>query len=150
MSWRDAIIAVVLAAGLAFPRPADSAPAPTEDFSDAVASQLLTQVTQGFITSNQGQVLAAFNRARMKNYPQFQASIAALFARYAGFRAAYRVRQSWPQGERGIVIVEFALEGAPLEEGSPSFRRRAQLRFEFERGRAGWRIVDVAPRGFFS
>ncbi len=149
MRWRETIITAVLAAGLVFPKPAEAAPAPNEDFSDAVASQLLTQVTQGFITNNQGRVLAAFNRARMKNYSQFQASIAALFARYAGFRAAYRLRQSWPQGERGVVIVEFDLEGAPLEEGSPPFQRRAQLRFEFERGRAGWRIVDVTPRSFF-
>jgi hypothetical protein len=133
-----------------FPAMAGGGPAPQEDFSDAVAARLLQQVTEGFITNNRGQVLSAFNAARMKNYARFQENIAALFARYESFRAAYRLRQSWPQGERGVVLVDFELEGTPLEEGAPPFRHSAQLRFEFERGREGWKIVDVAPRGFFS
>jgi hypothetical protein len=151
MFRRATIITVALAAAaLAFPALLDGAPPQPEDFSNQVISRLLETVTQGFITDNQGQVLSAFDRARMKNYAQFRDNIAALFAQYASFRAAYRLRQSWPQGERGVVIADFDLEGTPLEEGSPPFRRSAQLRFEFERGRAGWRIVDVTPRRFFS
>ena len=115
-----------------------------------MASRLLQEVTRGFITDNSGRVLAAFDSARMRNYGSFRDNVQSLFAKYQSFRAAFRVRQSWPQGERGVVIVQFELEGTPLEEDSPPFRRSAQLRFEFERGRAGWRIVDVAPRGFFS
>lgn len=149
MLRREAIVALVMIA-LAFPAIADGSQAPGEEFSNNVVSRLLQQVTQGFITHNQGQVLSAFDPARMKNYPQFRDNLAALFAKYENFRAAYRLRQSWPQGERGVIIAEFELEGSPLEEGSPPFRRSAQLRFEFERGRKGWRIVDVAPRGFFS
>jgi hypothetical protein len=142
----------LLAAGLALLL-ASSAPAgslPPQPFTDAVASRLLQQVTRGFITDNQGRVLSAFDAARMPDYGQFRDNVAALFARYQGFRAAFRLRQSWPQGERGVVIAEFDLEGAPLEEGSPPLRRSAQLRFAFARGRQGWKIVDVAPRGFFS
>ena len=122
---------------------------PPQEYSNAVASQLLQQVTEGFNSSNQGEVLAAFDRARMKDYAQFRGSIRALFAQYENFRAGYNLRQSWPQGERGVVIVEFELEGTTQGEGSAPFRRSAQLRFEFERGRAGWKIVDVAPRAFF-
>ena len=150
MFRRATVITVLFAVTLVFPSLLDGAPAQPEDFSNQVISRLLETVTQGFITDNQGQVLSAFNRARMKNYAQFRDNIATLFAQYASFRAAYRLRQSWPQGERGVVIADFDLEGMPLEEGSPPFRRSAQLRFEFERGRAGWRIVDVTPRSFFS
>jgi len=143
------IAAVMLVLTLAWPALAAAAPEPQE-FSNDVASRLLQQVTQGFITNNQGQVLAAFDAARMKNYTQFRDDIVTLFAKYESFRAAYRLRQSWPQGQHGVVIVEFELEGTPLNEGVLPFRRSAQLRFEFERGRKGWRIVDVAPRRFFS
>jgi opacity protein-like surface antigen len=149
MLRRNLISAVVLAIALAWPALADGAPQP-EEFSSDVASRLLQQVTQGFITNNQGQVLAAFDAARMKNYTQFRDDIVTLFAKYESFRAAYRLRQSWPQGQHGVVIVEFELEGTPLNEGALPFRRSAQVRFEFERGRKGWRIVDVAPRRFFS
>jgi len=143
------IAAVMLVLTLAWPALAAAAPEPQE-FSNDVASRLLQQVTQGFVTNNQGQVLAAFDAARMKNYTQFRDDIVALFAKYESFRAAYRLRQSWPQGQHGVVIVEIELEGTPLDEGALPFRRSAQLRFEFERGRKGWRIVDVAPRRFFS
>lgn len=143
---RAGVLAVVTAcAGLT----AVGAP-PPEEFSDAVASRLLEQVTRGFNANNQRQVLGAFDAARMNQYAEFRDNLAALFARYESFRAAYRLRQAWPQGERGVVIVEFELEATPLEEGAPPFRRSGQLRFEFQRGRAGWRIVDVAPRRFFS
>jgi hypothetical protein len=146
----NVMLAVALAMAAAFPAMAGGKPATQEDFSDAVAGRLLQQVTQGFITNSRGQVLSAFNAARMKDYGRFRENIAALFAQYESFRAAYRLRQSWPQGERGVVIVDFELEGEPLEEGSPPFRRSAQLRFQFERGPRGWKIVDVAPRSFFS
>jgi hypothetical protein len=149
MFRRDVILVLALAVAVAFPAMAGGEPGSQEDFSDAVAARLLQQVTQGFITNNRGQVLSVFNAARMKNYARFRENIAALFAQYESFRAAYRLRQSWPQGERGVVIVDFELEGEPLEEGSPPFRHSAQLRFEFERGREGWKIVDVAPRSFF-
>jgi hypothetical protein len=150
MFRRDVMLALALAMVVTFPAMAGDEPAPPDDFSDAVAARLLQQVTQGFITNNRGQVLSAFNGARMKDYAQFRENIAALFAQYQSFRAGYRLRQSWPQGERGVVIVDFELEGEPLEEGSPPFRHSAQLRFEFERGTGGWKIVDVAPRSFFS
>src|SRR5689334_23636103 len=150
MSRWSVMLVVALAVASAFPELAGGKPAPQEDFSDAVAARLLQQVTQGFITNNRGQVLSAFSGTRMKDYAQFRENIAALFAQYENFRAAYRLRQSWPQGERGVVIVDFELEGEPLEEGSPPFRRSAQLRFEFERGPGGWKIVGVEPRSFFS
>lgn len=149
MLRRNLIAAVALVLMLAWPALAAGAPEP-EEFNNDVASRLLQQVTQGFMTNNQGQVLAAFDAARMKNYTQFRDDIVTLFARYESFRAAYRLRQSWPQGQHGVVIVEFELEGTPLNEGAVPFRRSSQLRFEFKRGRKGWRIVDVASRGFFS
>lgn len=137
-----ALVAALVSAAVAGEKPA-------QEFSNEVASRLLQQVTEGFNSSNAGEVLAAFDRGRMKNYGQFRDSIAALFAQYESFRAGYNLRQSWPQAGRGVVMVEFELEGTPPGEGSAPFRRSAQLRFEFERGRAGWKIVDVAPRGFF-
>lgn len=149
MFRRELIAALALATTLACPALAGGTPAPQE-FSSDVASRLLEQVTRGFITNNQKQVLSSFDAARMKNYAKFRAGIEALFAQYDSFRAGFRLQQSWPQGGRGVVIAEFELEGSPLEEGTKPLHRSAQLRFEFEYGREGWRIVDVAPRFFFS
>ena len=129
--------------------PAWAGPKSPQEFSNDVVSRLLQQVTEGFNTGNQGEVLAAFDRARMHNYARFRDDIKALFAQYETFRAGYNLRQSWAQEGRGVVIVEFELEATSQEEGSAPFRRSAQLRFEFARARAGWKIVDVSPRSFF-
>ena len=138
---------LALAATLAVP--AWAGPKSPQEFGNDVVSRLLQQVTDGFNTGNPGEVLAAFDHARMRNYARFRDDIKALFAQYDTFRAGYNLRQSWAQDGRGVVIVEFELEGATQDEGSAPFRRSAQLRFEFARARAGWKIVDVSPRSFF-
>jgi hypothetical protein len=147
MLRRGGMALAAIALMLAYP--AGTGAAPSQDFSSEVASTLLQQLTQGFVTHNRRQALSVFEGARMKGYGQLRDEITSLFAQYESFRAAYRVRQSWPQGERGVVLAEFDLEGTPLEEGSPPLRRSGQLRFQFERGRRGWRIVEVEPRTFF-
>jgi hypothetical protein len=148
-SRRHAVL-VLMALCVALAWPAAGRGEPAEEFSNEVASRLLGQVTQGFVTNNANGVLGAFDAGRMRNYGEFRDRIQALFANYESFRAAYRLRQSWPEGERGVVIVDFELEGQPLEEGAPPLRRNAQLRFEFVHGRNGWKIVEVTPREFFS
>ena len=140
---------ILLALTAALAAPAWAGPKPPQEFSNDVVSRLLQQVTEGFNTGNQGEVLAAFDPARMHNYARFRNNIKALFAQYDTFRAGYNLRQSWTQDGRGVVIVEFELEGTAQDEGSAPFRRSAQLRFEFARGRADWKIVDISPRSFF-
>jgi hypothetical protein len=72
-----------------------------------------------------------------------------MFERYESFRVHYRIMQSTVEGSKGVVLAEFELEEIPRAGGTPQ-RRQGQLKFEMERGRKGWKIVDFNPRGFFS
>jgi hypothetical protein len=118
-------------------------------FSQAVANSLLNDVREGLEGHSQRRMLSAFDRDKMEGYLSFTDQIQALFDRYDSFRVHYRITQSTIEGARGVVLAEFDLEEIPPSGGMPQ-RRRGQLKFEMERGRKGWKIVDLNPRGFFS
>jgi hypothetical protein len=61
----------------------------------------------------------------------------------------FRISQSTIEGAKGVVLVDFEMEEIPRTGGTP-IRRSGQVKFEMERGRKGWKIVDFTPRGFLS
>ena len=118
-------------------------------FSEAVANSLLNDLRDGLEGHSQRLLLSAFDQNKMEGYLSFEDQIQALFDRYDSFRVHYRITQSTVEGARGVVLADFDLEEIPPSGGTPQ-RRRGQLKFEMERGRKGWKIVDFNPRGFFS
>lgn len=121
----------------------------TEVFSDAVANDVLGMIRDGLEGHTQRLLLSAFDGDKMDGYLTFEDSIQALFERYEGFRVHFRIVQSTTQGARGVVMVQFEMEELP-RGGTAPIRKASEVRFELERGRKGWRIVDFNPRGFFS
>ncbi len=118
-------------------------------FSQAVANNVLGDLRDGLEGHSQRLMLSAFDQDKMEGYFSFADQIAALFARYDSFRVHYSIAQSTVEGAKGVVLVDLQMEEMPRDGGSPQ-RREGQLRFEMERGRKGWKIVDFTPRGFFS
>jgi hypothetical protein len=118
-------------------------------FSQAVANSVLTTLRDGLEGHSERIVLSAFDRDKMDGYLTFEDQIQAMFERYDSFRVHYRIMQSTVEGSKGVVLAEFELEEIPRAGGTPQ-RRQGQLKFEMERGRKGWKIVDFNPRGFFS
>jgi hypothetical protein len=94
-------------------------------------------------------MLSAFDQDKMDGYLTFEDQIDAMMQRYDSFRVHYSISQSTIEGAKGVVLVDFELEEIPRDGGAP-IRRSGQLKFEMERGRKGWKIVDFNPRGFFS
>jgi len=132
------------------PAIAHSAETDPKEFSEAIAARLLDQIRDGLEGQNSDRVLGVFDAEKMANYPAFRDQIRALFQAYESFRTSCQIAQSWPEGEKGLVIVNFQLEAVSRGESAPAERRSAQIRIEMERGRKGWRIVALEPRGFFS
>ncbi len=113
--WLTVICASVTATS------AQSASAPaTEQFSEAVVTELVDRVRQGLETDNQD------------------------------LRVAYNIRQVWTDGPTGVAIVDFEMEAVPQGGDAPPRRTSGQLRFEFARSTKGWKIVALSPREFFS
>src|SRR5687767_1166860 len=121
----------------------------TEVFSQAVANTILADLKDGLEGKMQRRFLSAFDGDKMDGFLRFEDQIQAFFDRHDGFRANYRLAQSSVEGPRGIILVDFELEAVPSGGGMPA-RKSGQLRFELERGRKGWKIVDFRPREFFS
>jgi len=123
--------------------------APPTAFTPEVAVKLMDQLLQGLQTHNQAQFLSVFDPEFMTNYSQFADQISVLFTQYESFVGRYHVRQMGDNPDRPLVLVQFDLQGDPGLTGAP-LRKSSQVRFEFARGKNGWRIVNLTPRGFFS
>jgi hypothetical protein len=118
-------------------------------FSDAVANRLMADVRDGLESHLRRLMLSAFDADKMDGYLEFEDQIDSYFEKYDGFRVHYRVVQSTFAASRGVALVDFDLTQVSREGTSAPNRRNRQLRFEMERGRTGWKIVDMSPKEFF-
>jgi Ni/Co efflux regulator RcnB len=118
-------------------------------FSQAVANSILNDLRDGLEGHSQRLLLSAFDQDKMDGYLTFEDQIEAMMQRYESFRVHYRITQSTIEGPKGVVLVDFSMEEIPRSGGTP-IRRNGRLKFEMERGKKGWKIVDFNPRGFFS
>jgi len=121
----------------------------TTAFTPEVAVKLMDQLLQGLQTQNPTQFLSAFDPEFMTNYGQFANQISVLFTQYESFVGRYHVRQMGDNPDSPLVLVQFDLQADSVSPGAP-LRKSSQVRFEFARGKNGWRIVNLTPRGFFS
>lgn len=122
----------------------------TEVFSTAVANSVLNDLRDGLEGHTQRLMLSAFDADKMDGYLQFEDQIEAFFNKYTSFNVYFRIAQSATEGPKGIVLVDIQLEEIPRGNASPPIRKNGQMRFELERGKKGWKIVDFNPRNFFS
>lgn len=119
-------------------------------FSEAAAQDVLGMLRDGLEGHSQRLMLSAFDDDKMDGYLAFEDQIQAFFNKYEGFTVHFRISQSTTEGAKGIVLADIEMEEIPRGGAAPPVRKQAQMRFELERGRKGWRIVDFRPRGFFS
>ena len=128
---------------------ADDAAVPTA-FSEAVAKDVLQQLTDGLEGHSDRLMLSAFDDNKMDGYLNFEDQIEAFFQRYDSFRVHFRIDQATTEGDKGVVLVDIEMEEIPRSGNAQPVRKQDQMRFEMERGKKGWKIVDLRPRNFFS
>jgi hypothetical protein len=119
-------------------------------FSDAVASDVLQQLADGLEGHSERLMLSAFDDNKMDGYLNFEDQIEAFFRKYDSFRLHYRIAQATTEGDKGVVLVDLEMDEMPRSASVQPVRKRDQMRFEMERGKKGWKIVDLRPRSFFS
>ena len=126
----------------------------SEVFSDAVATSVLNQIRDGLEGHIPRLMESAFDQDKMDGYLQFEDQIEAMFNRYSEFRVHFSLAQNSVEGSKGVILVNIEMEQIPNATGrntSPQPQRKnGQVRFELERGKKGWQIVDFQPRSFFS
>lgn len=118
-------------------------------FNERIANDVLGQIRDGLEGHSRRLMLSAFDSDKMDGYLSFEDQIDAFFERYEAFRVRFRISNVTVEGTKGVVLVDTEMEEVPRGGAQPQ-RKRAQLRFELELGRKGWRVVDFRDRGFFS
>jgi hypothetical protein len=127
--------------------PADTGSA---QFSDDVAAQLLDRIRDGLEGHNPDRMLGVFDPAKFSNYAAFRDQVRALFQKYETFRVSYQIMQSWPNVERGVLLVNFEMEATPRGGSLPAEHRGGQVRIEIEHVPRGWKLTGLVPRDLFS
>ncbi|HWR16481.1 MAG TPA: hypothetical protein VN577_16780 [Terriglobales bacterium] len=122
----------------------------SEVFSDAVARNVMEDLREGLEGHSQRRMLSAFDGDKFDGFLSFEDQIQAMFDKYDSFRVHFRIVQTTVEGPKGVILVDFSMEEIPRGTESMPQRKNSQIRFELERGRKGWKIVDMNPRGFFS
>jgi hypothetical protein len=128
---------------------ADDVTVPTS-FSDAVAQDVIQQLTDGLEGHSERLMLSTFDDNKMDGYLNFEDQIEAFFQKYDSFRVHFHIDQATTEGDKGVVLVDIEMEEIPRSASAQPVRKRDQMRFEMERGKKGWKIVDLRPRTFFS
>ena len=124
-------------------------------FSDAVAKGILDDIRDGLEGHSPRLMESAFDEDKMDGYLSFEDALEAMFQKYSEFRVHFNIAQTSTEGPKGILLVDIQLEEVPNvsfnQKANPQPQRReGQVRFELERGKKGWKIVDFSPRSFFS
>lgn len=126
----------------------------SEVFSDAVAKNVLDDLRDGLEGHSYRLFESAFDEDNMDGYLTFEDQIEAMFQRYSEFRVHFSIAQTTTEGPKGVILVDVEMEqvpnAAPTAPAPQPQRREGQIRFELQRGKKGWKIVDFAPRSFFS
>ncbi|SRR6266481_1333146 len=148
-------------------KPADSKPAdPKKDkkdknkgndpvdtqtvFNERIANDVLGQIRDGLEGHSQRTLLGAFDGDKMDGFLNFEDQIEAYFNRYGFIRVRFRISQVSVEGNKGIILVDADIECSPQNATGKPVRKSGQLRFELEKGKKGWRVVDFRDRNFFS
>jgi hypothetical protein len=118
-------------------------------FSEAAANSVLRDMRDGIEGRSQRLFLSAFDPDKMDGYLNFEDQIQSFFDRHESLRLHYRITQTTSEGGRGVALVSVDMELIPRGATAPQ-RRSTQMRFELERGRRGWKVVDFRPRDFFN
>jgi hypothetical protein len=121
----------------------------TEQFSDRVMESVLRDLKDGLEGHIERLTLSVFDDNQLDGYLEFQDRLEQFFEKYDAFRIHYRIIQNSVEGQKGIALVEMQMEAEPRQGRGTALRRDEQIRFELERGKKGWKIVDFRPRDFF-
>jgi hypothetical protein len=143
------LCAALLLLGLAPAAQPQHTPEPAEFTSEAAAGPL-EQIREGLDTHDAVLLLSAFDSVGFPDYAAFRDQISAFFITYESFRSFYRITETSAAQGGGVVLAEFELEAVPAGGNVTPVRKQAQVRLNLQHRNSGWKIVNLAPRNFFS
>jgi len=145
-SLRRSLAVIIVAELLCLFSPAQTEQTTPNEFTDADASKLLSQLAEGLQGHSSRKMLGAFDLSRMDGGAQFKEQITAFFNQYDTIRVHFKLVQV----KDNEATVDAEIDGTPRNAITPPEHKHLQLRFAVAKTAAGWKFVDVQPRSFFS
>ncbi len=130
--------------------PKKASPLQAQEFSEAVAEAALAQIRAGFQEHNPELVMSTFERTRLAGWAEMRDRLRDRMAAYDSFRMGYHIVSATAADGQGKLVAEVKLESVSGAGVTPPEHESATLHLTLEHGAQGWRIVDFAPRGFFT
>ena len=115
-------------------------------FTEQAASRLLEQVAEGLNGRTAKKMLSAFDLNRMNGGAVFKDRISAFFNQTDSIRIHFKLLEVTDN----VAVVDAEMDVTPHSDLAPPQHKYMQLRFTGEKGRNGWKFIDVQPRNFFS
>jgi hypothetical protein len=160
-SWARAVLVMFLSITLlglvVAPRVASAASGavqanatPENAFTVRDAAKLLDQISSGLVDHNRKQILGAFDLDRMTEGPFFEQQITSFLAHTGIIRVHYNTVEAGMEEGNGVASVDFEMDADQRDDNLPPLRKRDRLHLVAEKIPAGWKLIDVQPRSFFS
>lgn len=115
-------------------------------FTEQAAAKLLNQVAEGLNGRTAKKMLSAFDLNRMDGGTVFKDRISAFFNQTDSIRVHFKLLEVTDN----VAVVDAEMDVIPHSDLTPPQHKYMQLRFTGEKGRSGWKLIDVQPRSFFS
>ena len=125
-------------------------PTPENNFTVRDAARLLDQIASGLVDHNRKGFLGAFDLDRMTDGRLFEQQITSFLAHTGIIRVHYNEIDTGMEEGKGVASVEFEMDADQRDDNLPPVRKQASLRLVAEKTPAGWKLIDVQPRSFFS
>lgn len=125
-------------------------PTPENNFTVRDAARLLDQIGSGLVDHNRKGFLGAFELDRMTDGRLFEQQITSFLAHTGIIRVHYNEIDAGMEEGKGVASVEFEMDADQRDDNLPPVRKQASLRLVAEKTPAGWKLIDVQPRSFFS
>ncbi len=125
-------------------------PAAKQLFAEADAARLMDGLRAALEANSQRRLLRLFDAARMPNYATFRDQVTEFFENYQAFQVHYHITEVSTEGENNVVVADLEIEATPSNANVPNVRRKTQLHLLVAWDGKQWKIVDLAPREFFS
>jgi hypothetical protein len=131
---------------------ANATPTPTPEttFTARDVARLLDQISSGLVDHDRKQILGAFDLNRMTEGPLFAQQITSFLAHTGIIRVHYNTIEAGMEDGNGVASVDFEMDADQRDDNLPPVRKQDRLRLVVENTSAGWKLIDVQPRSFFS
>ena len=121
-----------------------------DSFNPSDAREILKQVSASLVAHNPRNMLGAFDTTRMQDGTAFRQQTLSFFNQTGIIRVHFNVLRAGIENGKAQADASIEMEAEMRDDRLPVLYKQTTLHLEFEKTSAGWRIIAITPRDFFT